>query len=133
MQWHVNCDTSMRMYIVDVEEPATPWLRRLKSDTPRINVYTLPLGYRAAKRLMDIVGALVLAVVLMPVWCLVPLLIKLTSGPGPIIYRQTRVGLNRRVMAANDTQVWSGVNQRTSASLRSGDSCVKPELMKYRS
>ena len=45
---------------------------------------------------MDIVGALTLMVLLTPVWIIIPILIKLTSGPGPIIFTQTRVGLNLR-------------------------------------
>jgi lipopolysaccharide/colanic/teichoic acid biosynthesis glycosyltransferase len=44
-----------------------------------------------AKRLLDIVVALTLALAFLPVWIIVPVLIVLTS-PGPIIYRHKRVG-----------------------------------------
>ena len=47
------------------------------------------------KRLLDILVALALALVFLPVWIIVPLLIVLTS-PGPIIYRHKRVGRGGR-------------------------------------
>ncbi len=76
--------------------PDTPWVSKLNLETPRRNVNSLPRYYRLSKRCVDIGGSIFLAVMLAPVWLVVPLLIKLTSGPGPIIYRQTRVGLNNR-------------------------------------
>lgn len=45
----------------------------------------------SVKRALDIVVALVLGIVFLPVWLVVPLLIVLTS-PGPIIYRHKRIG-----------------------------------------
>jgi sugar transferase (PEP-CTERM system associated) len=54
----------------------------------------------AAKRIFDIVVASVLLVVLMPVMLLVALAIKLTS-PGPVIYRQRRVGRRNSVIVVN--------------------------------
>jgi len=45
------------------------------------------------KRLLDIIVALFLAVLFLPIWLTVPLLIFLSS-PGPIIYRHRRIGLN---------------------------------------
>ncbi len=103
----------VQRYVVDIEEPDTPWLKRLNNDTLRVNVSSLPRHYRVAKRVMDIAGALFLGAVLMPVWCIVPVLIKLTAGPGPVIFRQVRVGLNNRVVAANETSDWSGVDRRS--------------------
>jgi len=47
------------------------------------------------KRIFDVVMALALLVVLMPVFVVVALLIKLTS-PGPVLFVQERVGLNKR-------------------------------------
>ena len=43
------------------------------------------------KRLLDIIAALVLSIIFLPVWIIIPLLIKLDS-PGPIIYKHKRVG-----------------------------------------
>lgn len=47
------------------------------------------------KRALDIMVALFLSLVFLPVWIIVPLLIALSS-PGPIIYRHKRVGLGGR-------------------------------------
>jgi exopolysaccharide biosynthesis polyprenyl glycosylphosphotransferase len=48
-----------------------------------------------AKRLIDICGSVLLLLALAPMFALVALLIKLDS-PGPIFFRQERVGLNKR-------------------------------------
>lgn len=48
-----------------------------------------------AKRLLDILGAALLLVLFAPLGLLIAVAIKLDS-PGPVIYRQERVGLNRR-------------------------------------
>ena len=50
---------------------------------------------RSAKRVLDVVGSLVGLVVLFPVLALAALLVKMTS-PGPVMYRQERVGLHGR-------------------------------------
>lgn len=47
--------------------------------------------YDALKRVMDVVIALVLLVVFLPVWLVVPLIVRLDS-PGGILYRHRRVG-----------------------------------------
>jgi lipopolysaccharide/colanic/teichoic acid biosynthesis glycosyltransferase len=75
--------------------PAVPWLTQLDLDAPRTNLHCLSPGMRAAKRAMDIAGALLLLAVLWPVMLLTALFVRLTS-PGPVIFRQTRVGLNLR-------------------------------------
>jgi lipopolysaccharide/colanic/teichoic acid biosynthesis glycosyltransferase len=49
-------------------------------------------GYALAKRLTDVALALLGLILLLPVWMAVSLLIVATS-PGPVIFRQTRVGL----------------------------------------
>lgn len=49
------------------------------------------MGYLFVKRLMDILGALLLLAFSFPVMLAVALLIKLTS-PGPVLFRQTRLG-----------------------------------------
>lgn len=51
--------------------------------------------YERSKRLLDIFGAAVLIVLLSPLMLLAVVLIKLTSR-GPVLFRQTRVGLNGR-------------------------------------
>ena len=52
-------------------------------------------AYGPTKRLLDILVASTLAVVFMPIWLTVPILIVLSS-PGPIVYRHRRVGQNGR-------------------------------------
>jgi lipopolysaccharide/colanic/teichoic acid biosynthesis glycosyltransferase len=52
--------------------------------------------YAVAKRVFDIVFAAVLLVVTLPVWIVTAILIRATT-PGPIIFRQTRVGQGGRV------------------------------------
>lgn len=50
---------------------------------------------KVCKRSLDIIGALIGVVVTLPVWLILPILIKLDSR-GPVFYTQTRVGVNRR-------------------------------------
>jgi len=50
-----------------------------------------PKSYLLIKRLIDIVGSIVIAIIFAPVWLIVPILIKLDST-GPVLYRQKRVG-----------------------------------------
>src|SRR5262249_5370016 len=52
------------------------------------------------KRLFDIVISVSLLVVLSPLLAVIAILIKLTS-PGPVLFRQERVGLNKRRFAMN--------------------------------
>lgn len=59
---------------------------------------SLPLQTRLGsffKRSIDIVGAMVGLILTSPLFVLLPIVIKLDS-PGPIFYRQSRVGHNRR-------------------------------------
>lgn len=50
---------------------------------------------RVTKRWMDVCGSLVALILLMPLFVVVAVWLKLDS-PGPLIYRQIRVGLNGR-------------------------------------
>jgi lipopolysaccharide/colanic/teichoic acid biosynthesis glycosyltransferase len=76
--------------------PVPAWLTRLHLERPRRSTRCLGEGMRLWKRSTDILGAATLLVLLSPVMLLVALLVKLTS-PGPVIFRQVRVGLNQRV------------------------------------
>lgn len=65
---------------------------------PLINVRDIPLdnlGNRIAKRSFDIIFSLIAILILSPVLLLIAIGVKVTS-PGPIIFKQERVGLNRR-------------------------------------
>ena len=54
--------------------------------------------YNFTKRTMDILGAFVGMLLTLPVWIILPILIKLDS-PGPVFYSQVRVGKNSRKKA----------------------------------
>jgi len=47
--------------------------------------------YHFFKRILDLVVAMVLMVVFLPVWLIVPLLVVLTSK-GPVLYKHRRLG-----------------------------------------
>lgn len=86
---------------------------------PLLNIRRIPLdnwGNAFCKRLMDIIGSLLLLIVTSPVMLICAAGVRLSS-PGPIIFRQERVGRNKknfymykfrsmRVNAAQDTG-WS--------------------------
>jgi len=75
--------------------PPTDWLTRLKLGRPRRDIRNLSEGARFLKRATDIVVSASMLLVLFPVMLMVALAVRLTS-PGPIIFAQTRVGLNYR-------------------------------------
>ena len=65
---------------------------------PVINIRHVPLTntyYAFLKRLMDIVGSVCAIVIFSPVMLFSVIMIKLTS-PGPLIFKQERVGLHNR-------------------------------------
>ncbi|WP_151733835.1 undecaprenyl-phosphate glucose phosphotransferase [Paenibacillus tengchongensis] len=77
--------------------PARPYFDNF-AGMPMINVRDIPLdmtGNKAAKRAFDIIFSLFAIIMMSPVMLLVALGVRLTS-PGPIIFKQERVGLNRR-------------------------------------
>jgi len=84
-----------------VELPGTEWLTRIPLTTPRENVQCLSPSHRLIKRAFDITCALILLVLTSPVLVAAAVLVKITS-PGPIIYSQTRVGLNLRKKKKSD-------------------------------
>ena len=57
-----------------------------------------PRPVTRGRRVFDVVGAILAILLLAPAFLLVGLAVRLTS-PGPIFYRQTRVGINRRAGA----------------------------------
>jgi len=65
------------------------------SGLPLIHVETprFTSGQRFTKRTVDIAGSALLIVLLSPVLFAVALIVKLTS-PGPVLYRQERIGMN---------------------------------------
>lgn len=77
--------------------PAKPYID-LIDDMPLIKIRYVPLdnSFRnAMKRILDIIFALVALIILSPLLVVVAILVKVNS-PGPIIFHQERVGLNRK-------------------------------------
>ena len=77
--------------------PTKPYTEDLQG-LPVVNIRYVPLSntFNAMlKRIVDIFGALVAIVLFSPVMLFSCIMIKLTS-PGPLIYRQTRVGLHNK-------------------------------------
>lgn len=65
---------------------------------PVINIRYVPLNnmfHAFVKRMMDIFGSIAAIIVASPVMLVVSILVKLTS-PGPLIYKQERVGLHNK-------------------------------------
>ncbi|WP_010585231.1 sugar transferase [Schlesneria paludicola] len=82
-------------YVADDSLPPPEWLTKLHLDRPRRNIHCMSESTRRWKRLLDILSSFTLLVLLSPVMLLVAILVRLTS-PGPIVFKQTRVGLNLR-------------------------------------
>ncbi len=77
--------------------PSRPYTEDMMG-LPVINIRYVPLsnaGNAMMKRAMDIVGSFVGIVVSLPLLLIITILIKLSS-PGPVIFRQERVGLHNR-------------------------------------
>ncbi|MBM7609077.1 Undecaprenyl-phosphate glucose phosphotransferase [Lysinibacillus composti] len=77
--------------------PANPHFEQF-GDLPIINTRDIPLDEfvnRILKRLFDIVFSLTAIIFTSPVLVIIAIGVKLTS-PGPILFKQERVGLNRR-------------------------------------
>ena len=82
-------------YVADDSLPSPEWLTQLHLDRPRRNIHCMSESTRRWKRLLDIVSSATLLIVLAPVMLLVAIAVRLTSR-GPIVFQQTRVGLNLR-------------------------------------
>ncbi len=77
--------------------PTIPYIEDV-AGMPVINIRRVPLTEwfnAAVKRAVDIVGALVGIILFSPVMLLTVILVKITS-PGPVIFRQERVGLHQK-------------------------------------
>lgn len=77
--------------------PTRPYTEDLMG-LPVINIRYVPLtntGNMIVKRIVDIAGSLFGIIITSPIMLVVALLIKLTS-PGPIIFKQERVGLHNK-------------------------------------
>lgn len=78
--------------------PSKPYIDMIGS-LPLINIRRIPLdnlGNAFIKRTVDIIGSVMLILITSPIMIFATLGIKLTS-PGPIIFKQKRVGLNKSI------------------------------------
>jgi lipopolysaccharide/colanic/teichoic acid biosynthesis glycosyltransferase len=117
--------------------PPAEWVTRLSLVEPRDNLRCLSQWTRIKKRVLDVCVAFVALILLTPIMLLTALLVKLTS-PGPMIFRQERVGLNLRGQKKNDrrkssTKPPDGVERRTGSDRRNDANYGKPfVLYKFR-
>lgn len=120
--------------------PAPHWLTQLKLQKKRRDLRCLPSWSRIGKRVADIVVAGSMLVMLSPVMAAVALLVKLTS-PGPVIFRQQRVGVNlrrstidrRRRAGQTPGRVWIEDRRQATPERRNVSAYGKPfVLYKFR-
>jgi lipopolysaccharide/colanic/teichoic acid biosynthesis glycosyltransferase len=82
-------------YVADDSLPSPEWLTQLHLERPRRNIRCISESTQRWKRVLDIASSATLLVLLAPVMVLTAIAVRLTSK-GPVIFRQTRVGLNLR-------------------------------------
>ena len=124
--------------------PSRPYTEDLMG-LPVINIRYVPLtntGNMMIKRAMDIVGSLFGIIITSPIMLLSAILVK-CSSPGPVIFKQERVGLHNksfymykfRSMRVNDTQdtAWSSQTDdrrtRVGALMRKTSLDELPQLL----
>lgn len=77
--------------------PAKPYIDEVDG-LPVINIRRIPLDnllYNWVKRLFDLFASLFLLIILSPLLLVIAIGVKITS-PGPVLYKQVRVGLNKK-------------------------------------
>jgi Undecaprenyl-phosphate glucose phosphotransferase len=95
--------------------PARPYFDHF-AGIPLINVRDIPLddlGNRMMKRLFDIVFSFILILIMSPLLILIAIGVKLTSS-GPIIFKQERMGLNRRTFYMYKFRSMRQTNQKNA-------------------
>lgn len=126
-------------YVGESDLPSTEWLTRLKLERPRRSTRCLGETTRILKRATDVAISATMLVLLLPVLVLVAFAVRLTSR-GPVIFRQTRVGLNLRIKKADrrgrlgDHEPPEGIDRRDpNRDRRREDGYGKPfTLYKFR-
>lgn len=82
-------------YVTPEDMPTPEWLTRHHLTAPLPGLRSLKPSTRALKRAMDIAISVFLLIVLAPLLLVIAVVVRLTS-PGPVIFRQVRIGLNLR-------------------------------------
>ena len=80
------------------------WLNRRNPNQPAFLLEGIHCRTTRLKQVMDLTGAAVLFVLLIPVMGLVAVAVRLNS-PGPVIFRQVRTGLNQRQSGERRAQI----------------------------
>jgi len=98
------------------------------------------MNYLSIKRLIDLIVALFLIILFLPIWIIIPILIKLNSG-GSIIYSHRRVGkggkefslLKFRTMVENADEILFKRNKKLLEKFKQGDWKLKndPRITKW--
>ena len=86
------------------------------------------MNYSQQKRILDIVSALILTIIFLPIWFIVPIMIYFDSG-FPIIFKHKRIGLNGkefylykfRSMVPNADDILHKHNKKLLKQFRKGD------------
>jgi len=95
--------------------PARPYFDNF-AGIPLINVRDIPLdelGNRLLKRVFDIVFSIAAIIVTSPIMLIAAIGIKLTS-PGPVIFKQERMGLDRRTFVMYKFRTMHVSDQKTA-------------------
>lgn len=79
--------------VLDVVSGSVKMQNVLGTALIEINHEIMPTWQRIIKRLMDIVVSLIVLIVLSPVYLVLMIAVKLSS-PGPVFYKQSRIGLH---------------------------------------
>ena len=112
--------------------PPAEWISQLNLERPRRDIRCLSFATRLRKRAIDIAIACSILILLGPVLLVVALLVKLTS-PGPVIFRQVRVGLNLRTKPkdrrSKSASIPESSDRRTSADRRGEQAYGRPFVM----
>ena len=75
-----------------IEREAVPNVGSRLSCCDHLKAHPIPPVYKFFKRLMDIVGASILLLALLPVFVVIAILVKFSSR-GPVFYKSIRIGL----------------------------------------
>ena len=128
------------LYAVAEHLPPADWVTRLELTSPRRDISCMSVSTRLWKRVGDIVVSVIMLICLAPVLLAVALAVRLTSR-GPVVFRQTRVGLNLRTKhqkksdrrLSNRVQPPESVDRRSGSDRRHEDNYGKPfTLYKFR-
>jgi exopolysaccharide biosynthesis polyprenyl glycosylphosphotransferase len=101
--WNLKADgIHLRMVPTEIQLPQRSAETKMIEEIPTIRFKSLPIfgiDFRL-KRLFDVIASLLILIILSPLLVIITILVK-KSSPGPIFYKQDRVGLKGRRF-----QVW---------------------------